>query len=311
MRHRQRTGRSSRRWLASQVRELALPAPFTVARFQAWLEQHSQRRVRLVAASMESGGPSGALLRRGEADYLYYEAQTSPFHQAHIVLCLTARLLLGEGAGMPVDPRLVADLSPRVIRLMLGDPASSMLTHAEAERFAFLVLTQARPGFSPAAARHAIGQLRPLHTGLLQAAPGVAGTGAGGRREPARVRLYRQVIEIRDAALALRPYRDPQAAGTAARAAGLAGQDVAAAVEAAVLASAVRARIGGHPARRTACATGPAGGYDLHGETGWLVKVAHAWTQLGQPAGPVPDRSPENRAEGYDPSAGPPPSRLR
>ncbi|MEW2579283.1 MAB_1171c family putative transporter [Streptomyces syringium] len=91
--------------------------------------------------------------------------------------------------------------------------------------------------------RRAHGELRPLHRILTAQVP-----------EPVlelepdadrRTRVYRTVIEIRDAQWALRTWMDPAVADTArARAAdaGLTGDDLAATVEAALLAAALRAK---------------------------------------------------------------------
>jgi hypothetical protein len=93
--------------------------------------------------------------------------------------------------------------------------------------------------------------------------------------------LYRRVIELRDARLALRPYLDPRAADTAAelgRQAGLDGEDLRAVVEAASLAAAVHAKDHGRPATGERAASAPAGGPDVESESRWLVKVAAAYT---------------------------------
>lgn len=96
---------------------------------------------------------------------------------------------------------------------------------------------------------------------------------------PVRLRLYRRVIEIRDGLLALRPYRDPHVAATArdeATRAGLHGQRLDAAVEAAVIRAALHARAAGHPPR-TPDETTIAGGDDLAAETTFLGLVARAY----------------------------------
>jgi hypothetical protein len=101
------------------------------------------------------------------------------------------------------------------------------------------------------------------------------------------VRLHRQVVEIRDAALALRPYRTQCAAADAAmaaRAAGLAGEPYAASVEAGALAAAIRARKIGPPRVsqpedirwRLPYEPKP----DLRSEAGWLSRVSRAFTRL-------------------------------
>ncbi|GAB1510456.1 MAB_1171c family putative transporter [Actinophytocola sp. KF-1] len=97
-----------------------------------------------------------------------------------------------------------------------------------------------------------------------------------------RLRLYRRVIEIRDGLLALRPYRDPAVAATArdrATRAGLTGPEHDAAVEAAVVAAALRARAEGRTPRGDG-ETAVTGGADLAGETEFLGRVARAYRTL-------------------------------
>jgi hypothetical protein len=277
--------RTSWQW-AAVARELAVPVPFELTEFRARIERHTQRVVELIPAVMRAGAPSGIWLRTASADYFYYEEQTSPFHQAHIVLSLTAHVLLSDASGPPVDPRLVPDVSPALARTMVDGVGGSSLTPLEAETFAFLALEYARPAaYPPSLARRALRQLGPLHSALREAVPEATGVAACGFWPGASFRLHREVVQIRDAALVLRPYRDPQvavAATQAARAAGLAGGDLAAVVEASVLAAAMRARGAGGPMRNVAGHAGrpPVAGPDLRSETACLVKVARAFARL-------------------------------
>jgi hypothetical protein len=279
----QRTGRQ---W-AVLVRELAVPAPSERSEFRARIERHTHRSLELIPVVMRPGAPSGTWLRTDGADYFYYEEQTSPFHQSHIVLSLAAHVLLGDASGLAVDLRLVPDVSPQLARLMLGGTVGNLVTHMEAETFAFLALEQARPAsYPPCLARRALRELRPLQSALLEAVPGAAGTAAPGFWPAASSRLHQHVIQIRDAALALRPYRDARvavAATRAARAVGFAGDELAAMVEASVLSAAIDARRAGHPALNTAghtCLPLPVAGPDLRNETACLVKVSRALARL-------------------------------
>ena len=277
--------RTGRQW-AVVVSELAVPAPFERSEFRACIGRHTHRDVELVPAVMRPGAPSGTWLRTDGADYFYYEEQTSSFHQAHIILSLAAHVLLG-GAGAPsVEPRLVPGVSPGLVRMMLGSSATGPVTHLEAETFAFLAMERARPAcYPPSLARRALRQLLPLRTALQEVIPVPTGAAADGFWPAASSRLHRQVIEIRDASLALRHYRDPQmalAATRAARGAGLAGDELAATVEACVLSAALRARSLGHPVRDASSHTGPppVAGPDLRSETACLVKVSRAFARL-------------------------------
>ena len=295
--------RTARQW-AAVARQLAVPVPFELTEFRARIERHTQRVIKLIPAVMRADAPSGIWLRTASADYFYYEEQTSPFHQAHIVLSLAAHVLLGNTSGASVDPRLVPDVSPALTRIMVDGNVGSSLTRLEAETFAFLALEYARPAaYPPSLARRALRQLRPLHSALRETVPEATGAVACRFWPAASFRLHRQVIQIRDAALALRPYRDPQVAAVAtraARAAGLAGGDLAAAVEASVLSAAMRARTAGDPMRNVAGHAGlsPVTGPDLRSEAACLVKVARAFAQLQHDEDPARGKAPGNRPDG-------------
>jgi diguanylate cyclase (GGDEF)-like protein len=88
-------------------------------------------------------------------------------------------------------------------------------------------------------------RLRPLWALLVEAAPDVKLPAPPGTEFSARYRLHRRVIEIRDAQLALRPFRDSQAAREAADAAwgaGLPDDERDAAIEAVMIVTALDAR---------------------------------------------------------------------
>ena len=288
MKHGRRPHDSTMRRCAAVARELALPAPFTMDELGTCLERRRRRSVRLLPMVMEPGAPSGVWLGTPDTDYLYYEEQTSPFHQAHIVLHLAGRMLLGDGPGPAIDPRLVPSVSQQLIGLMFGHGEEGTMTRLEAETFAFVALEHGHRGPSGPAAWRLSRQLRPLHTAMLDVFPELTHDAAPGLPLTARLSLHQMVIEIRDAGLALRPYRDPQiavAAGAAAQAEGLAADDVAAAAQAAVLASALRARTAGRPAASKPWDTGPAPpiGPDLADEAHWLARVSRAFAR--PPAG--------------------------
>jgi hypothetical protein len=125
-------------------------------------------------------------------------------------------------------------------------------------------------------------QLGPLWNGLRQVEPGIA-------LDPPsvpdafvvrnlRLRLYRRTIEIRDGLLALNPYRDPVVAAEARDRGvrdGLSGSELEAAVEAAVVIAALRARAEGLPPSTPD--TGVSGGCDLDSDITFLCHVARAY----------------------------------
>jgi hypothetical protein len=278
------------------LRHLAAAAPFELDQFRACLQRHSGRPVHLVPASLPAGSPSGVCCRTASTDYLYYEVRTSPFHQAHILVCLAAHVIL-DGEPQPwVDPRLIPDVSPQLAELMLGAVGCAPVGDQDAEAFAVRALDRAGVlACPPSVARWFLRQLDPLHAALLHAVPEAARHTGYFAPGPARVRLHRRVVEIRDAALALRPYRTQRAAADAAavaRAAGLAGEPYAACVEAGALAAAIAARKIGPPRVsqpediRWRLPYEPRA--DLRSEAGWLARVSRAFTRLSpMPAQPA------------------------
>ena len=199
--------------LAACVDQFDPPVPFTMHGLQSRLEQHSGRAVRLLSATMPPGAPSGAWLQTGSTDFLFYEEQTSPFHQAHIVSSLAAHIVLGDKAAGRITRQLVPKVDLPLGRMIPGSQIGDAISRAEAEQFAFEVLR--RSGLFPGElrARLLLRRLRPLRSALLAAVPSAAQTTiAPGAPRDATFRLYGAVIEIRDAALALGPY---SATGTA------------------------------------------------------------------------------------------------
>jgi hypothetical protein len=283
---------------AQALRSLAIAAQLSIDGIRVELQHYSARTIELRPTVMDSGAPPGIWLRTDFADYLYYESQTSPFHQAHILLLLAARLLLNNGSGISFDPRLVPDLRPEMIRLILGDDTQIIETEDDAEHRLYQAVEHVHPRLPGSVARRMLRHLRPLHATLLDAVPEAARAQVPGRPGP-RVQLHRAVVEIREAVLALRPYVDPQlaAASTAVRSTGPAGEEAAAAAEASVLAAAIRARAGS----TTALAMGGLPGWqhtpgsDLHGEAAWLVQVARAFDGYSLVGESVSDPDPAQR----------------
>jgi hypothetical protein len=285
------------------VSELALVAP-DLDGICASLERCCRRPVHLVPVIMAPGAPFGICIRTTGADYLYYEQQTSPFHQAHIVLCLAVQLLLGDEAGGAIDLRLIPDVSPELVQVILGGSDSRPVPDSEAEAFALLAMDWGGGSSCPALlALHFLRQLQPLRSALLGAVPEAARPSAVHVRLAIGPRLHQQVIEIRDAALALRPWQDARVASAAAeagRAAGLDGDDLAASVEAAVLATALRAKVDGHPGLDEVGDTWQphSPGSDLRSEAAWLVKVSRAFSRLPQARQSVGDSRSGDSPEG-------------
>ena len=132
-------------------------------------------------------------------------------------------------------------------------------------------------------------RLRPLWQALYRADPAIALDPPGFSdvlvARDLRLRLYRRVIEIRDGLLGLQPYRDPRVAAEAregAVRAGLRGQQLAAAVEAAAIRGALRARARGVVPVEVEPA-GTTGGGDHDSDAAFLGRVAWAYGRVPDP----------------------------
>lgn len=285
-----RNRRIPRSVMADSVTDLADTAPVG-EKFWRYVRRESHRAIVLVPVDTQPGAPSGMWCRTAETDYMYYERQTSPFHQAHILLHLAARLLLNNQSGLTLDPALVPNLSPRLVRLILGDDVQVSQADAEAENLAILSLERVNRRPSRVKAQRMLRQLEPLRAALLAAVPEAARVTVLTAPRP---RLHQVVVEIRDAVLALRPYFDDQVVQRArqeADAAGLTGKARACSVEAAVLAAALRAKAAGVPASGASPAHGwqHMPGRDLLSEATWLVKVSRLFTQALAATESAPD----------------------
>lgn len=131
---------------AAILRDLDIPAPFDLGLFVTWLGHRRGRIIRLRSFRPGADMPCGLWIGTAEADFIYYEAATTSFHQTHIVMHEIAHMLLGhrdrtlawQGAARPLAP----DLDPALIRLILGRGAYGAAEEGEAETLASLILQQ-------------------------------------------------------------------------------------------------------------------------------------------------------------------------
>jgi hypothetical protein len=129
---------------AAIVGDLDMPVPFDLGQFVAGLERERHRPIRLRSFSSGAGVPSGLWIGTADADYVYHETGTSPFHATHIVLHELAHMLLGHRHTAAWD-RLISLLAPDVdqalVQLILGRSAYGTAEEREAETLASLILS--------------------------------------------------------------------------------------------------------------------------------------------------------------------------
>jgi len=129
---------------AALVRELAVPVPFDLRQFVAGLERQRHRPIRLRPFNSGPGVPCGLWIGTADADYIYHEAGTTPFHATHIAVHELAHMLLGHRHTAAWE-RLVGLMAPDVdqalITLILGRSAYGTAEEREAETLASYILS--------------------------------------------------------------------------------------------------------------------------------------------------------------------------
>ncbi|MEV6927774.1 hypothetical protein AB0M46_25185 [Dactylosporangium sp. NPDC051485] len=108
------TLRSLRGRLERTLDAMALPEPLTVERLCASLSTTRQRPLTMLAMPLPSGGPCGLWVATGTADYIVYEATTSPTHRTHIVLHELAHVLLEHSSTKVLTDDATSALMPHL-----------------------------------------------------------------------------------------------------------------------------------------------------------------------------------------------------
>ncbi len=152
--------------------ELQLPAPLDLQQFCRAIEERRGRPIQLHAVDSPAG-LCGAWLAGPTTDHIFYERQTSPLHQVHIILHELSHLLCDHRGGSVADRELQAlllpDLRPEMVDHVLRRRTYSTDAEQEAELLASLILervarTQPPPSAAPDAAT--AGLLERLHASL-------------------------------------------------------------------------------------------------------------------------------------------------
>ncbi|MFH8747489.1 ImmA/IrrE family metallo-endopeptidase [Streptomyces rimosus] len=130
------------------LRDLVIPQPFDVDDICAQVSKRRNRPLRLLPMQGMSGSaPCGMWLATGEADYIFYEPNTSRLHSEHIVLHEIGHLLGDHTQNLRTDSslisRLLPSLNPETVKRVLGRASYTTEQEREAELFASLVRARA------------------------------------------------------------------------------------------------------------------------------------------------------------------------
>lgn len=138
--------RQLRRICAAKVAALEIPSPFDVHEFCRSVQRARGRMIRLIPRALPTGAPSGLCVSTNAGDYIFYESQTSAFHQEHIILHEVGHLLCEHSAPSvsreEVSGLLLPDLDADMVQRVLGRTCYPMWAEQEAEIIASLILAK-------------------------------------------------------------------------------------------------------------------------------------------------------------------------
>lgn len=138
-----------RRRCESRLGELQLPSPFDVHRFCEELASRRGRPIQLCPVPMGEG-PSGFWMAGPRVDFIFFEEQTSPLHQAQITLHEACHIVCGhrpiELSETEVSRLIFPDLREEIVQSGLQRGGYSTSEEREAEFLASLILEHVAPG---------------------------------------------------------------------------------------------------------------------------------------------------------------------
>ncbi|GAA2616584.1 hypothetical protein Stube_16410 [Streptomyces tubercidicus] len=167
--------RRLRRQCEALIRSIDLPDPFDIGVLCQRLGTSRGRPIRLAPMALPAESPVGLLVSTLEADYIFYEADTTAMHQSHVIAHELGHLLWDHEAistRLPVPQArhtLPDDLDPLLIQHMFGRSQYADAEEWAAEYFATQVLRRVsqwspRPPTVPPDMMELVGRLeRSLH----------------------------------------------------------------------------------------------------------------------------------------------------
>lgn len=283
------------------ISSLALPRSFDLDVLLTAVAARRRKPLRALATRFGPGEPNGLLISTPAGDHIFYPDNTPPLQQQHIVLHELGHLLMDHGVLGP-DGHDVADAIGRMMPSTPSDPGRNAhgrssygdTDEVQAELFATLLAVRAT---APPPSRRAdlaiqaaYRGLEPLWRVLVEARPEVrfGVTAPVADDELARYQLYRRVMEIRDAQLALRayvPFGTHECASAMARDQKLSDSAADVLLEAVELAAGLAAHRRGASAVDPGDRTAPQpASTRLLDDAVWLLRVAAIMRRLGPPA---------------------------
>ncbi|MGW5054000.1 hypothetical protein [Actinokineospora sp. NPDC004072] len=131
--------RRLRRQCRGLLAALRLPARADLAGLCAHLAAARGRPLHVVPVAMNAAQPCGLWLATQDADWVFYDADTSRAHQEHIILHEIGHLICGHSGGDDPVAGLFPDIDPELVRAMLARTTYSDEQEQQAEIMAYLL----------------------------------------------------------------------------------------------------------------------------------------------------------------------------
>jgi hypothetical protein len=133
-----------RRRCARLLHSLALPTPLDVDALFADLAARRGRAIEILLVDTPVSGPCALWVSLRDRDYILVERGTDPLHRDHMKLHEWAHMVCGHRGMLTTTDqwtnRLLPDLDPAMVKLVLGRRSYSDVEEVEAELMASMVL---------------------------------------------------------------------------------------------------------------------------------------------------------------------------
>lgn len=134
--------RALRRQCRRLLGELDIQAPLDVTELCHRLSRRRERPIQLLAHPIPVPGPFGCWISTQQADYIFYQQETTPDHQSHIILHELGHIISGHDSDESDDELLddlYPDLEPDTVRRALRRTAYDTEQEREAETVATII----------------------------------------------------------------------------------------------------------------------------------------------------------------------------
>ena len=122
---------------------LDIPDPFDVRELVRLLGQRRGRPIHLIPLQLPAGAPCGVWVSTRDFDAIFYEADTSPLHQEHIVGHELGHLLFEHNVATMIETHvsrlLLPDLDPQLVQRILARTNYTVVEERQAEMVASLI----------------------------------------------------------------------------------------------------------------------------------------------------------------------------